>query len=276
MSTIDAYFANKHVFITGGSSGIGFAAAQRIVRAGGKVTIAARRSDVLEEARAKLGSSAHALQLDIANESDVMAKATAHAASHPVDMLINNAGVVMPGRFLDLTTDQFRWMMDINYFGTVYCCKALLPGIIARGGGHVLNVSSMAGAIGIYGYTAYSATKFALCGYSQCLRAEMWPHKVAVSVCLPPDTDTPQLAFENQYKPAETKAIAGQVKTLPAASVAESMLAGMAAGTFEIIPGFDGWTSALAQRLVPGVVRMVCDSAQKKAPVQGSGHVIPG
>ena len=123
----------------------------------------------------------------------------------------------------------------------------------------------MAGAIGIYGYTAYSATKFALVGFSQCLRAEMWPHNIKVSVCLPPDTDTPQLAFENQYKPAETKAIAGNVKTMPAAAVADSMLSGMASGTFEIIPGFDGWSSAFAQRLVPGVVRMVCDSAQKKA-----------
>jgi 3-dehydrosphinganine reductase len=123
----------------------------------------------------------------------------------------------------------------------------------------------MAGVIGIYGYTAYSASKFALCGFSQCLRAEMWPHGIRVSVCLPPDTDTPQLAFENQYKPAETKAIAGNVKTLPAPVVAEAMLAGMAANSFEIVPGFDGWTSALAQRLVPGVVRMVCDSSQRKA-----------
>jgi len=263
--SIDTYFKGKHVFITGGSSGIGFAAAERVVKAGGKVTIAARRKDVLDEAREKLGPSALALQLDIAKEAEVMEKAAAHAAAHPVDMLINNAGVVMPGRFTDLPMDQFHWMMDINYFGTVHCCKALIPSIQKQGGGHILNVSSMAGAIGIYGYTAYSATKFALVGFSQCLRGEMWPHNIKVSVCLPPDTDTPQLAFENQYKPAETKAIAGNVKTMPAAAVAESMLSGMASGTFEIIPGFDGWSSAFAQRLVPGVVRMVCDSAQKKA-----------
>ncbi|GDX79767.1 ribitol type dehydrogenase [Deltaproteobacteria bacterium] len=263
--SIDSYFNGKHVFITGGSSGIGFAAAERLVKAGAKVTIAARRVDVLEEARKKLGPNALSLPLDIANEAEVMDRAVKHAAAHPVDMLINNAGVVMPGRFLDLPTDQFRWMMDINYFGTVHCCKALIPSMQARGGGHILNVSSMAGVIGIYGYTAYSATKFALCGFSQCLRSEMWPHNIRVSVCLPPDTDTPQLAFENQYKPAETKAIAGNVKTMPAADVANTMLAGMAAGSFEIIPGFDGWSSAFAQRLVPGVVRMVCDSSQKKA-----------
>jgi 3-dehydrosphinganine reductase len=263
--SIDAYFKQKHVVITGGSSGIGLAAAERLVRAGATVTLVARRPDVLEEARARLGGNTMVLPLDIAREADVMEKLGAHAASHPVDMLLNNAGVVMPGRFVDLPSEQFRWMMEINYFGTVHCCKALIPGMIARGGGHILNVSSMAGVIGIYGYTAYSATKFALCGFSQCLRAEMWPHRIRVSVCLPPDTDTPQLAFENQYKPAETKAIAGNVKTLPAATVAEAMLAGMAADQFEIIPGFDGWSSALAQRLVPGVVRMVCDSSQKKA-----------
>ena len=264
MAAIDAYFKGKHVFITGGSSGIGFAAAQRVIAAGGSVTIAARRKDVLEEARAKLGERAHALPLDIANEAEVMERAAAHAAAHPVDMLINNAGVVMPGRFVELETAQFRWMMDINYFGTVHCCKALIPSMQRQGSGHILNTSSMAGVIGIYGYTAYSATKFALCGFSQCLRAEMRPHKIAVSVCLPPDTDTPQLAFENQYKPKETKAIAGQVKTMTAQAVAEAMLSGMAAGSFEIIPGFDGWSSAFAQRLVPGVVRMVCDSAQDK------------
>lgn len=265
MSAIDNYFSRKHVVITGGSSGIGFAAAQQIVGAGGWVTLVARRPDVLEEARAKLGERAWALALDVANEADVMEKMGAHAAAHPIDMLINNAGVVMPGRFLELKTEQFRWMMDINYFGTVHCCKAAIPSMQARGGGHILNTSSMAGVIGIYGYTAYSATKFALNGFSQCLRAEMRPHNIRVSVCLPPDTDTPQLAFENLHKPKETKAIAGQVKTMTAETVANSMLSGMAAGSFEIIPGFDSWSSAFAQRLVPGVVRMVCDSAQDKA-----------
>lgn len=265
MANLDTYFARKHVFITGGSSGIGFAAAQRIVKAGGSVTIAARRQDLLDEAKAKLGERAFALSVDVANEAEVTEKLSAHAAAHPVDMLINNAGVVMPGRFVELETEKFRWMMNINYFGTVYCCKALIPSMQAQGGGHILNVSSMAGVIGIYGYTAYSATKFALCGFSQCLRAELRPMKIAVSVCLPPDTDTPQLAFENQYKPKETKAIAGQVKTMSAEAVAEAMLGGMAGGSFEIIPGFDGWSSALAQRLVPGVVRMVCDSAQDKS-----------
>jgi 3-dehydrosphinganine reductase len=184
---------------------------------------------------------------------------------HPTDVLINNAGVVMPGRFLELESKHFREMMDINYFGTVHMCRAVIPHLVARGGGAVLNVSSMAGAIGIYGYTAYAASKFALIGFSEALRGEMGPHKVQVSVCLPPDTDTPQLAFENQYKPKETKAIAGTVKTMAASDVAEQMLAGLAAGSFEIVPGFDGRMTLVAQRWVPGVVRWYSDMAMKKA-----------
>ena len=131
----------------------------------------------------------------------------------PVDILVNNAGVVMPGRVFRAASAEFHRMMDVNYFGSVHMCRCS-PADGQRRRGHVLNVSSFAGVIGIYGYTAYSASKFALVGFSQCLRGEMWPYGVRVSVCMPPDTDTPQLAFENQHKPAETKAIAGNVKML--------------------------------------------------------------
>jgi 3-dehydrosphinganine reductase len=185
----------------------------------------------------------------------------------PVDVLVNNAGVVLPGRFLELPSAEFRRMMDINYFGAVHTCRAVLPSMVARRRGHVLNVASLAGVIGIYGYTPYAASKFALAGFSQALRAEMWPHGVGVSVCLPPDTDTPQLAFENQYKPAETKAIAGNVKTLSPDQVAQAMAHGIEKNQFEIYPDLGSRLSAFAHGVVPGIVRWVCDDAQKKAAV---------
>lgn len=266
MPSIDNYFKGKSVLITGGSSGIGFAAAQRMLKAGAEVTIVARRVPVLEEAKAKLGGNGvHTLALDVSREDDVAAKVADHLTRHACDVLINNAGVVMPGRFLELEAKHFREMMDINYFGTVHMTRAVLPHMVRRGGGGVLNVSSMAGVIGIYGYTAYAASKFAICGFTEALRGEVWPHKIQVSVCLPPDTDTPQLAFENQFKPKETKAIAGTVKTMSAADVAEQMLAGFAAGKYEIVPGFDGQMTVVAQRLVPGIVRWYSDQAMKKA-----------
>jgi 3-dehydrosphinganine reductase len=266
MASIDGYFKGKSVLLTGGSSGIGYAAAERLLKAGAEVTLVARRANVLEEARVKLGGKGvHVLALDVSREDDVIEKVAAHLALHPTDVLINNAGVVMPGRFLELESKHFREMMDINYFGSVNMCRAVIPHLVAKGGGAVLNVSSMAGIIGIYGYTAYAASKFALYGFSEALRGEMVPHNVAVSVCLPPDTDTPQLAFENQYKPKETKAIAGTVKTMSAAAVADEMLAGVAGGRFTIIPGLDGRMTVAAQRWVPSVVRWYSDMAMKKA-----------
>ncbi len=266
MATIDTYFKSKSVLLTGGSSGIGYAAAERLLKAGAEVTLVARRLPALEEARKKLGGkNVHVLSLDVSREDDVAEKVAAHLAAHPTDVLMNNAGIVMPGRFLELEPKHFRDMMDINYFGAVNMCRAVIPHLVARGGGAVLNVSSMAGIIGIYGYTAYAASKFALYGFSEALRGEMVPHNVAVSVCLPPDTDTPQLAFENQYKPKETKAIAGAVKTMSAAAVAEEMLAGVAAGRFTIVPGLDGRMTVAAQRWVPSVVRWYSDMAMKKA-----------
>lgn len=269
MADIASYFHGKHVLITGGSSGIGLAMAKRIVAVGGTVTLIARRESVLAEAKATLGGKAHTLSVDIADADAVNSKVGAHIEAHPADMLINNAGWVMPGRFLELESKAIRDMMEINYFGTVHMCRAVLPQMVARKAGHVLNVSSMAGSIGIYGYSAYAASKFALVGFSQCIRAELWPHNVRVSVALPPDTDTPQLAFENQYKPKETKAIAGTVKMMTAEAVAEALLAGMAKGTFEIVPGFDAWSTHVAARMLPGVTRWVVDSAQKKAGASG-------
>lgn len=269
MSNVPSYFNGKHVLVTGGSSGIGLAAAKQLVAAGATVTLCARRKEPLEAAAAALGSNAMILPLDVGSESEVARLVPAHLEAHPLDMLLNNAGIVMPGRFTELDPRHFREMMDVNYFGTVNLCRAAIPSMRARGGGHICNVSSMAGVIGIYGYTAYSASKFAICGFSQCLRAELWPLGIKVSVCLPPDTDTPQLAFENQYKPKETRAIAGTVKTMGADAVADAMLRGMAAGTYEIVPGFDAWSTAVAARVLPGVTRWVCDQQQKKAATIG-------
>ncbi|MFZ5478671.1 MAG: SDR family oxidoreductase [Myxococcota bacterium] len=261
------FFRGKHVLITGGSSGIGYATAKRLLEHGASVTILARRESVLAEAKGKLGGGdrVRTLPLDVADEAQVVEKVGAHVAAHPADVLLNNAGVVMPGRFVELESRHFREMMDINYFGAVNMCRAVVPHLVARGGGNICNVSSVAGAIGIYGYTAYAASKFAVRGFSEALRGEMWPHRIGVHVCLPPDTDTPQLAFENQYKPKETKAIAGQVKTMSAEAVADAMLEGVAAGEFEIVPGLDAKFSVIGARVAPGLARWVCDSAQRKA-----------
>ncbi len=141
------------------------------------------------------------------------------------DLLINCAGVAKPGYAELLPLEDFRWMMDIDYHGTVNVTQTLLPDFIARGSGHIVNFSSLAGAVGIFGYTAYCGAKFAVRGYSDALRSEMKPRGIRVSCVFPPDTDTPQLAQENQFKPFETHVIAGSDKPLPAEKVAKAFCA---------------------------------------------------
>jgi 3-dehydrosphinganine reductase len=112
--------------------------------------------------------------------------------------------------------------------------------MIKRGSGHIVNISSIAGFLGVYGYTAYGASKYAVRGFSDVLRAEMKPLGIQVSVVFPPDTDTPQLAYENQFKPPETKELAGNAHAVSPEIVAKAILRGVARRQYVIIPGFEG------------------------------------
>jgi 3-dehydrosphinganine reductase len=129
--------------------------------------------------------------------------------------------------------------MDIDYHGTVNTIKVLLPGMIERGSGHIVNFSSMAGVVGLFGYTAYSGAKFAIKGFTDALRSELKPKGIKVSIVYPPDTDTPQLAWENQYKPFETRELAGSDKPIPASKVAEETLKAVARGRYKVVPSFE-------------------------------------
>ena len=119
--------------------------------------------------------------------------------------------------------------------------------------------ASLAGLIGVFGYTDYSASKFALVGFSEALRSELKAYNITVSVLCPPDTDTPGLAIENRTKPEETRAIAAAAKVMSPDAVADALIRGMARRTFLIIPGVDGRLSVLAKRLFPGVVERIMD-----------------
>ena len=242
----------------------------RLAELKAELTLVARRMPLLEEAKAEIvgahpGAQVHLLPLDISDEQKVQAELGAHLQAHAPDMLINNAGIARPGRFLEQDPQDYRDHMDINYFGMVNTTRVVAPLLVAKGQGHIANVGSLLSVMGIYGYTAYAASKFAMQGFTECLRAELKPYGVQVTILQPPDTDTPQHSAELEIMPAETKAIAGSVKMLSAERVADTLLDGMAAGRFEIIPGFDGRMTVMAHRWIPGVVRWVCDSSQKKA-----------
>jgi 3-dehydrosphinganine reductase len=155
------------------------------------------------------------------------------------DLLVNSAGVAHPGYVQDLDLNIFTWMMEVNYFGTVYVTKEVIPAMLKRGSGFIVNISSIAGFIGTFGYTAYGASKFAVRGFSDALRAEMKLHNIGVALVFPPDTQTPQLEYETKIKPAETKALAGNTKVMTAEQVAVEIIKGIGRGKYLILPGFE-------------------------------------
>ena len=253
------YWNKKVVLITGGSSGIGLAAAKQLASAGAHVWLAARRPELLEAAlkevlAARLDSSqlCGIVSADVSDypQAARIVETVTKAAGAP-DVLINSAGLSQPGYVQELSPEVFERLMRVNYLGTVYVTAAALPAMMKRGSGHIINLSSMAGYLGVFGYTAYGATKYAVSGYSEVLRAEMKPHGIRVSVAFPPDTDTPQLAYEEPFKPAELKAISGNAKALSADKVAGSILKQAEKGHYMIFPGTDARLFYLVSTKLP-------------------------
>jgi 3-dehydrosphinganine reductase len=240
-------FHNRHAIITGGSSGIGRATACLLTRRGAHVSIIARRQELLDETLVELEAlrenptqRLRAYSADVTNwEQTQQAIATLTADGHPPDILINAAGFAHPGYFEELPLDIFRYSMDEDFFGTLYPLKAALPTMMERRSGHIVNFSSAAGFLGVFGYTAYGAAKFAVRGFSDVLRQEMKPYGIHVSVIFPPDTDTPQLHYENQFKPLETRRIAGATKALTADQVAQALVRGIERRQVYILPSLD-------------------------------------
>jgi 3-dehydrosphinganine reductase len=240
-------FRGKHVIITGGSSGIGRAVARLLAQRGAHVSIIARRQQNLDETLSGLEAlcqdSGQCLQCYSADVTDweqvqgAMAQVTAN--DHAPDILINAAGFVHPGYFEQLPVDIFHQNMDVNYFGTLHSIKAVLPMMMERRRGHIVNFSSIAGFLGTFGYTAYGASKFAVRGLSDALRVEMKPYGISISVVFPPNTDTPQLHYENRFKPEEAHRIEGVVKLYKADQVAEVVVRGIVRRRAYILPGLD-------------------------------------
>jgi 3-dehydrosphinganine reductase len=277
MANTNLYWNKKIILVTGGSSGIGLAAAKLLAASGAHVWLTASRREHLDAAlkeveAARLDSSQHCgvVPADVSDPAQAaQAVETVTASVGAPDVIFNAAGIAHPGYVQDLPLDIFRQMIDVDYLGTVYVIKAALPAMLARSSGHIINISSIAGYIGVYGYTAYGAAKFAVTGFSEVLRAEMKPHGIRVSVVFPPDTNTAQLAYEEPIKPPETKAISGNAKALSADTVARAILKQAERGKFLIFPGTDSrllylLSNKLPKNLIYAVFDMMAASGMKK------------
>lgn len=270
------YYQGKTALITGGSSGIGLAMARRLLDYGSSVTLLARDQQKLDDAKASLlsinsGYIVNTISADVTEVESLRAILADFQEQHGTpDILINSAGVARPGYVEELPLEVYRWTMDIDYHGTVNMVKLLLPGMLERGSGHIINISSMAGVVGIFGYTAYSGAKFAVKGFSDVLRSELKPRGIKVSVVFPPDTKTPQLAWEDQFKPEETRIISGTSKPISPDEVASWTLKQAAKGKYAIVPGGEAkllylLATRLGDWVYPIIDMMVRDAIRKKS-----------
>jgi short-subunit dehydrogenase len=177
---------NKVVVITGASSGIGRALAREFASRGSKLSLAARRTELLEELRAELPGTEILIQTtDVSNENDcrTLIEETIKRFGQ-IDVLINNAGISMRALFEEVDLKVIRQLMDVNFFGTVYCSKYALPHLL-KSKGSLVGVISIAGYVGLPGRTGYSASKFAIRGFLDTLRIENLKKDLHVLVAAP-------------------------------------------------------------------------------------------
>ena len=179
---------NRVVIITGASSGIGLALAKAFADEGAKLALAARSIDKLNNLVSVLGEDgveAIAVKTDVSSEEDCknLIEQTKQRFGK-IDVLINNAGISMRAAFKDVELDVLRKLMDVNFWGTVYCTKYALPSLL-ESKGSIVGISSIAGFIGLPGRTGYSASKFAMHGFLETVRVENLKKGLHVLIAAP-------------------------------------------------------------------------------------------
>jgi NADP-dependent 3-hydroxy acid dehydrogenase YdfG len=188
----------RRIAITGASSGIGEATAEKLAAEGAQVALGARRKDRIDAVAERIGDSAHAFEVDVTDEDAAIGFIDAAAeAMGGLDGLINNAGVMLLGPVGGADTDEWRRMIEVNLLGLLYCTHAALPKMQENGGGHIVNVSSVAGRTANLGSAVYNMTKWGVTGFSEGLRQEALHSDIRVT-CLEPGFVETELQSHNE------------------------------------------------------------------------------
>ena len=227
----------------------------------------ARDRAKLEKVKAELGGAkVETAVCDVADPAAVEAAFREGAArTGAPDILINSAGVIREGYFEDQPLEEFRRLMNINFFGTLHCVRAVLPLFQAKGGGRIVNIASSGGLLGAFGYAAYSSSKFAVVGLTEVLRAELKPQNILVHMVCPGEFNSPMVEGMSQGRTPENVAVVHTIPVLETDAVARAVIAGVEKGQYLIIPGLMTRLTVALGRSLPSVGRAIVDAKVKKS-----------
>jgi short-subunit dehydrogenase len=261
---------NKVIIITGGSSGIGRACALAFGKAGGKVVISARNTQKLDEVGRELAAAGIdylAVTGDVSKEADCVRLIEETVARFgKIDVMLNNAGISMRALFQDVDLNVIRQLMDINFWGTVYCTKYALPHLL-KSKGSVIGVSSIAGYQGLPGRTGYSASKFAMQGFLGALRTETLHQGLHVMIACPGFTASnirnTALAADGRQQGESPR---DEGKMMSSEQVAGLILEGTRKRRRELVMTAQGKLTVFLSKWFPGITDKLVYNHMKKEP----------
>jgi len=250
---MDSYFKNKVVVVTGGTDGIGKALVDALLLKGAKVATCGRHHDKLYKLQAEYPAyPLHTVVADVSNENDCrhFIESTINVLGD-IDVLINNAGISMRGLLSETTTEVLHKLMDVNFFGAVYCTKYALDSIL-KTKGILVGVSSIAGYRGLPGRSGYSASKFALQGWLEAIRTELLGSGVHVMwVCPGYTTSNIRQAALNGAGQPQGESPLNESQLMSAEAVAEHILNAIKKRKRTLVLTFTGKQTIIVNRLFP-------------------------
>jgi NAD(P)-dependent dehydrogenase (short-subunit alcohol dehydrogenase family) len=269
---------DKVVVITGAGSGIGRALALGAAARGAVLALsdvdAAGLDETASLVRQRTTREVHTALLDVRDRAAMRAYAEAtHQRFGRVNVVVNNAGVALHGNFEEVEYEDFEWVMDVDFWGVVHGTKEFLPYLVASGDGHVVNISSLFGLLGMPGQTAYNSAKFAVRGLTEALRQEMLiaGHPVEVT-CVHPGGIKTAIARNARATAGEDKETFAdffdrRLARMPADRAAEVILAGVLANRPRIVVGADA-------KVLDGLVRLL-GARYQRAVARISSRALP-
>lgn len=265
---------HSHVMITGGGKGLGLGMALRYLKRGCHLSILNRT--LTADSEAQLNQAAqegqaqwqfHAMDISVVEQVQTAVQNAVEQFGAP-ELAINSAGVLINKAFADMLPGDFQWVININLVGSHNFAAAVLPHM--QPGSRLALVASVAGLFGNYGYSAYGTSKFGVVGLATTLRYEYEPLGIHISCICPPEVETDMVLDERKdgnKVSLDMKALAG---TLDADSACDQIVAGLDAGRWKIIPGFNGKLTAWAARYIPAIfdfamIKLIKRSMRKRA-----------